>query len=129
MNAALGSVSAGGMGTPEFDVIHNGGGPSAFVASQSEGNVGGLTSSKFTLSTIGPEQRGHGLGAGVTSAADVLARPTRAHSGETGAVRPIGRDSAIRLNAIIPAERGKAAQIIFHNRVSVAMAAGVQQPF
>src|SRR5262249_54547934 len=33
-NRALGGVSAGGIGTPEFDVTQNGGGPCAFVASQ-----------------------------------------------------------------------------------------------
>lgn len=53
MNAALGGVSAGGIGTPEFDVTQNGGGPSAFVASQSGGNAGGLTLSKFSLHLTG----------------------------------------------------------------------------
>ena len=32
MNAAFGGVSAGGIGTPEADVTHNGGGPCAFIA-------------------------------------------------------------------------------------------------
>lgn len=32
MNAAFGGVSAGGIGTPEFDVTHGGGGPCTFVA-------------------------------------------------------------------------------------------------
>jgi hypothetical protein len=49
MNAALGAVSAGGMGTPESDVTHNGGGPWAFVAVQSGGNVGGVTPSKLSV--------------------------------------------------------------------------------
>ena len=47
MKAALGSVSDGGIGTPEFEVAQSGGGPSAFVASQAGGNVGGVTLSKF----------------------------------------------------------------------------------
>lgn len=53
MNAAFGSVSAGGIGTPEFEVTHSGGGPCAFVAVQSGGNVGGVTASKFSLSVPG----------------------------------------------------------------------------
>jgi hypothetical protein len=53
MNAALGGVSAGGIGTPEFDVTQNGGDPCAFVAAQSGGNAGGVTPSKFWLNTIG----------------------------------------------------------------------------
>ena len=74
MNAALGGVSAGGLGTPLFDVTQSGGGPRTFVASQSEGNVGGLTSSKFSRSTIRPEQGGHGLGVGVAPTADISSR-------------------------------------------------------
>ena len=35
MNAALGGESAGGIGTPELDVTQSGGGPCAFVATQS----------------------------------------------------------------------------------------------
>ena len=51
MKAALGSVSAGGTGSPEFDVTQSGGGPWSFVASQSGGNAGGVTLSKFSLTT------------------------------------------------------------------------------
>ena len=40
MNAALGGESAGGIGTPEFDVTQSGGGPCAFVATQSGGQCG-----------------------------------------------------------------------------------------
>src|SRR5882672_10419834 len=43
MNAALGGVSAEGMGTPELDVTQSGGKPWAFVATQSGGNAGGVT--------------------------------------------------------------------------------------
>jgi hypothetical protein len=53
MNAALGSESAGGLGTPELDVTHIGGGPCAFVAIQSGGNAGGVTLSKSSLTTTG----------------------------------------------------------------------------
>ena len=58
MNAAFGGVSAGGVGTPLFDVIQSGGGPSAFVASQSAGNAGGVTVSKFSLHVRGKEHLG-----------------------------------------------------------------------
>jgi len=47
MNAASGSVSAGGFGIPLFDVTQSGGIPNALVANQSGGNAGGLTLSKF----------------------------------------------------------------------------------
>ena len=46
-NAALGGVSAGGIGSPELDVTQSGGGPKALVANQSGGNMGGTTLSKF----------------------------------------------------------------------------------
>lgn len=46
MNAALGGESAGGIGTPEFDVPQSGAGPCAFVAIQSGGSAGGVTLSK-----------------------------------------------------------------------------------
>jgi hypothetical protein len=49
MNAALGGVSAGGIGTPESEVTQSGGGPWAFVAAQSGGNAGGVTPSKFSV--------------------------------------------------------------------------------
>jgi len=58
MDAALGHVSAAGSGTPEFDVTHSGGGPRAFVASQSGGNAGGPTLSKLSLNPTGMEQGG-----------------------------------------------------------------------
>ena len=56
MNAALGNVSAGGTGTPEFDVTQKGGCPCAFVANQPGGNAGGVTLSKFSLHITGSEQ-------------------------------------------------------------------------
>jgi hypothetical protein len=64
MNAALGCVSEGGIGTPEFDVTHWGGGPWAFVASQSGGNAGGVTLSKFSLTVTGSIQGGEHEGVG-----------------------------------------------------------------
>ena len=59
MNAALGGVSAGGVGAPLFDVTQSGGGPSAFVASHPAGNAGGTTLSKFSLHVRGKEHGGH----------------------------------------------------------------------
>src|SRR4029077_8297458 len=64
MNAALGGVSAGGIGTPESDVTHNGGGPCAFIATQSGGNAGGVTPSKYSETTAG-SQKGGGHGGGL----------------------------------------------------------------
>jgi len=66
-NAAFGNVSAGGVGTPEFDVSHSGGGPWAFVESQPGGNMGGVTLSKFSLNAVGKKQGGEheGIGGGV----------------------------------------------------------------
>ena len=64
MNAALGNVSAGGVGTPEFDVIQKGDGPCAFVANQPGGNAGGVTLSKFSLHITGSEQGGEHEGVG-----------------------------------------------------------------
>lgn len=54
MNPALGCVSAGGLGSPLFDVTHNGGGPNAFVAAHPAGNVGGVTLSKFSFTLARP---------------------------------------------------------------------------
>ena len=65
MKVAFGSVSAGGIGTPESDVAQSGGGPCAFVASQSGGNAGGATASKFSLNVDRSQQPGHGSGVGV----------------------------------------------------------------
>lgn len=49
MKAEFGGVSAGGLGTPLFEVTHSGGGPSVFVASHPVGNAGGVTLSKFSV--------------------------------------------------------------------------------
>jgi len=65
MKAALGSVSAGGIGTPESDVTQNGGGPCAFVAIQPNGNAGGVTPSKFSLWVVCCQQGLHGGGVGL----------------------------------------------------------------
>ena len=79
MNAALGGVSAEGMGTPELDVTQSGGGPWAFVATQSGGNAGGVTLSKFSFTTTGWKQgkgEHEGLGDGVgPTAAEISTRP------------------------------------------------------
>jgi len=58
MKAALGSESATGVGTPEFDVTHSGAGPCAFIAAQPAGSAGGVTLSKFSLKgTHGPRRK------------------------------------------------------------------------
>ena len=59
MEAEFGGVSAGGLGIPVFDVTQSGGGPSAFVASQSGGKAGGVTLSKFSLSVRRLQHGGH----------------------------------------------------------------------
>ena len=64
MNAEFGGVSAGGIGTPEFDVTQRGGGPWAFAATQSGGSEGGLTLSKSSFIITGWEQGGEHEGAG-----------------------------------------------------------------
>ena len=66
--AALGGESAGGMGTPEFDVTQSGGGPCAFVAVQSAGNAGGVTASKFWPNVSRLQHSGHSIIGGVTAA-------------------------------------------------------------
>ena len=58
MNAALGGVSAGGLGVPVFNVTHSGGGPSAFVGNHPAGNMRGVTLSKFWLNVRGRKHRG-----------------------------------------------------------------------
>jgi hypothetical protein len=68
INAALGNVSAGGMGTPELDVTQTGGGPCALEEVQSGGKAGGITASKFSLNSTGRLQGGHervGMGGAV----------------------------------------------------------------
>src|SRR5262245_66417550 len=49
MKAAFGAVSATGVGTPEFEVTHNGAGPAALNAAQPAGRAGGVRLSKFSL--------------------------------------------------------------------------------
>jgi len=68
MNTALGGESAGGIGTPEFDVPQSGGGPCAFVAIQSGGSVGGVTLSKVSFVISSVQQGTHCNGLGVTAA-------------------------------------------------------------
>lgn len=74
MKTALGGDSAGGIGTPEFDVPQNGGGPCAFVAIQSGGSVGGVTLSKVSFVISSVQQGKHCSGLGVT-AARISTRP------------------------------------------------------
>ena len=75
MNAALGSESAGGIGTPEFEVTQSGGGPWAFVASHPGGSAGGVTLSKFSANLLRNQQGGHVGGLGAGTAAEISTRP------------------------------------------------------
>src|SRR6478736_4950434 len=68
MNAALGGVSAGGIGTPESDVIQSGGGPCPFVATQPGGSAGGVTLSNVSFVISSVQQGKHCSGLGVTAA-------------------------------------------------------------
>jgi hypothetical protein len=74
MKAAFGGVSAGGIGTPEFDVTQSGGGPCAFVAVHFGGNEGGNSLSKFSPNVVGLQHSGHCAAGGVT-AARISTRP------------------------------------------------------
>ena len=47
IKAAFGAVSATGVGTPEFEVTHNGAGPTAFVASHRQVALAGLHHQSF----------------------------------------------------------------------------------
>ena len=79
INAAFGGVSAGGLGNPEFDVTHSGGGPCAFVATQFGGSVGGVTPSKFSVNVSRTPQNGHGgVGDGLAAARISTRRARRA---------------------------------------------------
>src|SRR2546423_15689463 len=49
IKAALGSESATGVGTPEFEVTHSGAGPCAFIAAQPAGSAGGGPLAKFSV--------------------------------------------------------------------------------
>ncbi len=76
MNAAFGNVSAGGLGTPELDVTHIGGGPCTFVVTQPGGNVGGITLSKlFTPNSTGFQHGGHCGGLEATTRAEISDGP------------------------------------------------------
>ena len=76
MNAALGGVSAGGMGRPLVDVTQSGGGPSAFVASHPGGNAGGTTLSKFSLHVRGKEHTGQVSALSICAVAGSAATPS-----------------------------------------------------
>jgi hypothetical protein len=98
MNAAFGSVSAGGTGTPEFEVPDTGGGPCAFVASHPEGKAGGIWKSKFSCIVVRIQQGGHG-GGGLdpAAAATTSTRPQAVSSREINpsARWPVARDTLI----------------------------------
>ena len=112
MNAAFGGVSAGGIGTPESDVTHNGGGPCAFIATQSGGKVGGVTPSKYSKTSAG-WQKGGGHGGGLRAlTAKILFSPAR---------WPIATDELIAPNTASTAATKKSGQKISRNRAGVNM--------
>src|SRR5882724_11914521 len=73
MNAALGGVSAGGVGTPELDVAH-------VVLDQPEGSDGGITSSNDSVkSKLGLRQRTSTCSlSSIATATAILVRATAA---------------------------------------------------
>src|SRR4029079_2726430 len=83
MNAAFGNVSAGGLGTPELDVTHIGGGPWTFVATQPGGRIGGITPSKFSPNSTGFQQGGHWGGLEATTGSGISDRPEPSFPGES----------------------------------------------
>ena len=97
MNAALGGESAGGIGTPELDVTHNGGGPCAFVATQPGGSAGGVTPSKFSAKCHSGSNQADtigGLGAG--TAAEISTRPQPVHIVWRSRSAALGRRNKMR---------------------------------
>jgi len=121
MNAASGSVSAGGFGNPLFDVTQSGGGPKALVANQSDGNAGGSTLSKFSCNDTGNEQGPHeGDGSGVAPMTPERFSPPRPFSlGEPDPAWPMVREEPISPNAAMLVRINKVTQSTFRNRVSV----------
>ena len=137
ITAALGNVSAAGIGSPELDVTQSGGGPKAFVANQSKGNVGGTTSSKSSPRPTSWEQRpGHGVGLGVAQAAGLSNQPDALSSPEADPSRAIACEETMSPDTIMPAAINKVTQSTFRNRLSVnerfavsILAAGYNQRF
>jgi hypothetical protein len=111
MNAALGNVSAGGIGTPEFEVTHNGGGPCAFVAIQPNGNAGTDTASKFSVCVVCCQQGLHGGGLGALTA-KILFSATR---------WPTASEELIAPNTASTAATKESGQKITRNRSPVNM--------
>src|SRR6478609_7482566 len=100
MNAAFGSVSADGAGTPLLDVTQSGSWPSAFVANQPSGNAGGVTVSKFSINTTGWEQGPwhKGVGVAVAPPAESSTRPETSSSPETDLARVIAFGNRLNMN-------------------------------
>src|SRR4029077_6765293 len=119
MKAALGDESAGGFGTPESDVTHIGGGPSAFVASQPGGNAGGVTLSKFSLNDTGSEHGGEHDGAGAGGSATRAKVSSRPQLADPPARSAIAREELIAPATTTPAATNKSKQRIGRNREGV----------
>jgi hypothetical protein len=129
MDAALGDVSAGGSGAPEFDMTHSGGGPCAFVASQSGGKAGGVTLSKFSLNPTSMEQGGghESVAGSVTSALEEISTwPQPSPSGEADprARSAMARDEQIAPNMAMQNATKKSEQRILRNRGRVNIRSG-----
>jgi hypothetical protein len=77
-NTALGAESAGGNGSPSFEVTQNMlSGSIALVAVHPGGSAGGVTPSKFSLNTVvGSGHRGSEMHASKASTLDKVALPT-----------------------------------------------------
>jgi hypothetical protein len=116
IKTALGAVSAGGIGSPELEVTHSGGGPSAFVASQPPGNSGGVTKSKFSVLVRANQQSGHGNGVGVGPSAERLAICQSVCSDKADPPWSVAREEAIPASTAKPAEMVKSKQETARNR-------------
>jgi hypothetical protein len=121
MNAALGGVSAGGVGIPLLDVTQSGGIPNALVANQSAGNAGGVTLSKFSSNTTARRQGPHeGDGSAVAPTAPEKSTPPPALSSrEADPAWLMTREEPVDPDAPMPAAISKARQGTFRNRVSL----------
>jgi hypothetical protein len=123
MNAAFGSVSAGGSGTPEFDVTQSGGGPCAFVATQFAGKPGGVAPSKFSLMVIYRQHGGGGQGSGVgvgPTAANASIRQILSSRG-IDPTSSVAREEQITATRAIPAATNGSKRSQARNRDRVDM--------
>ena len=110
------------MGTPESDVTQSGGGPCALVASQSGGNAGGTTPSKFSKNICRSQHSGHGSGVGIGPAA--ARTSTRSQPKSSGEVNSPARGAIAREELITAAAKPTTAAA----RIAKVLAC-VNEPF